>query len=227
MARKELKTHHDDGLPLLDADGHPRDSIHAALLEDKTPEILFHEDAIGETDSDNEDNDVVSIDGSVVLDDDAKLATYKSTGKVSAKQKWGHEDIGSDLKLLSVAIDMADDVIVKVEGFYLPEVQKEMEGRHYFTLEKEEMITKVRLFRVRRIIHAIQFVTTLRTSERYGSIKHGELCKAVEAPEGKFIASFFGDVSRDEEEMELGVRFIDQTCADDGEVEVAEIDQVN
>ncbi|KAG3027666.1 hypothetical protein PC119_g7274 [Phytophthora cactorum] len=217
---------HDDGLPLLDADGHPRDSIHTALLEDKTPEILFHEDAIGDTDSDNEDDDVVSTDGSVVLDDDAKMVMYKSTGKVGSKQKWGHEPLAADFKMLSVGIDMLDGVVVKVEGYYLPEEQKVTEGMQTFELTKDECITKVHLFRVRREIHAIQFVTNLRTSERFGGTKHGELCKAVEAPEGKYIASFFGDISKGEEEMELGVRFADRPVGGEStEAEVAEIDQ--
>ncbi|EEY55084.1 uncharacterized protein PITG_01729 [Phytophthora infestans T30-4] len=230
--KKEHKQHdehkHDDGLPLLDADRHPRDSIHTALLEDKTPEILFHEDAIGETDSDNEDDDVVSIDGSVVFDEDAKMVMYKSTGKVGSKQKWGHEPVAANFQMLSVGIAMADGVVVKVEGCYLPEDQKATTGMQAFELKKDECISKVHLFRVRREIHAIQFVTNLRTSERFGGTKHGELCKAVEAPEGKYIASFFGDISRGEEEMELGVRFANRpTGGESTEADVAEIDQVN
>ncbi|KAG1691394.1 hypothetical protein DVH05_026886 [Phytophthora capsici] len=229
MATTELKTqtevHHDEGLPLLDAD---RLSIHTALLEDKTPEILFHEDAIGDTDSEHEDDDVVSVDGSVVLDDNSKVAMYKSTGKVGSKEKWGHEPLAVDFKMLKVGIEMSDGVLVKVEGYYLPE-ERAADGIQCFELEKDEYITKVHLFRVRREIHAIQFVTNSRTSERFGGTKHGELCKAVEAPEGKYIASFFGDFSKDEEEIGLGVRFADRVITQEHvelEVGVAEIDQV-
>ncbi|KAL3668460.1 hypothetical protein V7S43_006543 [Phytophthora oleae] len=224
-AQAAVEIPHDEGLPLLDAD---RLSIHTALLEDKTPEILFHEDAIGDTDSEHEDDDAVSTDGSVVLDDDAKVAMYKSTGKVGSKEKWGHEPLAVDLKMLSVGIEMSDGVLVKVEGYYLPE-EKLSTGMQSFELQEEEYITKIYLFRVRREIHAIQFVTNSRTSERFGGTKHGELCKAVEAPEGKYIASFFGDFSRDEDEIDLGVRFSDRLVAQEhaeSEVEVAEIDQV-
>ncbi|KAE8989572.1 hypothetical protein PR003_g16273 [Phytophthora rubi] len=219
--------HHDEALPLLAADA--RDSIHGALLEDKTPEILFHEDAIGDTDldSEHEDDDAVSTDGSLVLDDDAKLVMCKSTGRVGSKEKWGHEPLAVDLKLLSVGIEITDGVVVKVEGFYLPEEEKAADLR-VFELQEDEFITKVHLFRVRREIHAIQLVTNHRTSERFGGVKHGELCKAVEAPEGSFIAGFFGDVAKDEADIDLGVRFAERPQSDDEpvHVEVEEIDQV-
>ncbi|KAG7393348.1 hypothetical protein PHYPSEUDO_009552 [Phytophthora pseudosyringae] len=218
---------HDDALPLLDA---PRDSIHStALLEDKTPEILFHEDAIGDTDSEDEEDDAASTDGSVVLDDDAKLVLHKSAGKVGSKHKWGHEPLAVSFQMRRVGIDMSDGVVVKVEGFYLPEETPQAQTQT-FELQESEVITKVHLFRVRREIHAIQFVTNARTSERFGGTRHGELCKAVEAPEGKFIASFFGDISRGEEEIDLGVRFADRPVSDEpreAEVEVAEVDHVN
>ncbi|POM65652.1 hypothetical protein PHPALM_18600 [Phytophthora palmivora] len=232
-----VKTHQDEGLPLLDA---PRDSIHtAALLEDKTPEILFHEDAIGDTDSDHEDDDVVSVDGSVVLDDEATVVMYKSTGRVGSKETWGHEPLALDFKLLRVDISMAQGVVVKVEGQYLPDEHEMVEGQYLpdehesdalsFKLQEHEIITKVHLFRVRREIHAIQFVTDQRTSERFGHTKRGELCKAVEAPEGKYIASFFGDISRGDQDVDLGMRFADRPVQDAPrvEIEVAEIDQVN
>ncbi|OWZ02198.1 hypothetical protein PHMEG_00026279 [Phytophthora megakarya] len=214
--------HHDEGLPLLDA---PRDSIHTALLEDKTPEILFHEDALNDTDSDHEDDDVVSTDGSIVLDDDAKVVMFKSTGRVGSKEKWGHEPLALDYQMRSVGITISDGVLVKVEGYYLPEDEN---SPLRFHLKQDEYITKVHLFRVKREIHAIQFVTDQRTSERFGDTKRGELCKAVEAPEGKYIASFFGDFSRGEDEIDLGVRFADRmTKENKTQVEVAEIDQVN
>ncbi|EGZ20902.1 hypothetical protein PHYSODRAFT_557191 [Phytophthora sojae] len=227
---------HDEALPLLGARDsvHGRDSIHGALLEDKTPEILFHEDAIGDTDSEHEDDDVVSTDGSLVLDDEAKLVMCRSTGKVGSKEKWGHEPLAVDFKLLGVGVQITDGAVVKVEGFYLPDEERAA-GLHVFELREDEFITKVHLFRLRREIHAIQFVTTHRTSERFGGTKHGELCKAVEAPEGSFIASFFGDVAKDEADIDLGVRFADRPRKEEGEeeeeeeqvhAEVAEIDQV-
>ncbi|KAG6617872.1 Mannose-binding lectin [Phytophthora cinnamomi] len=218
--------HPDEPLPLLAADA--RDSLHGALLEDKTPEILFHEDAIGDTDSEHEDDDAVSTDGSLVLDDEARLVMCRSTGRVGSKERWGHEPLAVDLKLLSVGVAITDGVVVKVEGFYLPD-EGEEDGLELFELQEDELITKVHLFRVRREIHAIQFVTNHRTSERFGGTKHGELCKAVEAPEGSYIASFFGDVAKDEADIDLGVRFADRPKSDDDEpvhVEVAEIDQV-
>lgn len=234
-ASVDVSEHQDDALPLLDSNRPPRDSIHTALLEDKTPEILFHEDAIGDTDSDHEDDDAVSTDGSVVLDDDAKLVMYKSTGRVGSKEKWGHEPLALDFKMRSVGIDMSDDgLLVKVEGCCsVPNEEEKTNGsRQHFELGEQEFISKVHLFRVRREIHAIQFVTNERTSDRFGDTKHGELCKAVEALEGKYIASFFGDISRGEEEIDLGVRFADrpeghETNEGEGDVDVAEIDHVN
>jgi hypothetical protein len=221
----------DDMLPLLDA----RDSIHAALLEDKTPEILFHEDAIGDTDSEaEEEDDAASTDGSVVFDDD-KLVMCRSAGRVGSKHKWGHEPLAADFQMKSVGVDLSDGALVKVEGYYLPE-DEEAKGdeMQVFQLKEAEVILKVHLFRVRREIHAIQFVTNLRTSDRFGGTKHGELCKALEAPEGSYIASFFGDLARGEEEIDLGVRFADRPKrSKPAEVEsedvadVAEIDRVN
>lgn len=231
--KMSMSTLHDDALPLLDADRRPRDSIHTALLEDKTPEILFHEDAIGDSDYfDHEDDDAVSTDESVVLEDATKLLMFKSTGRVSSTTKWGHERLALDMKMKRVGIDISDGLLVKVEGYYLPLEQEERDERlEYLELEEHEVITKVYLFRVRRAIHAIQFVTNERTSDRFGEMKHGELCKAVEAPEGKYIASFFGDFSRCEEEVDLGFRFADRPEGTEdtmeAEVDVAEIDHVN
>ncbi|KAI9905575.1 hypothetical protein PsorP6_013850 [Peronosclerospora sorghi] len=221
---------HDETLPLLDADRRARDSIHVALLEDKTPEILFHEDAIADTDSEHEDDDTVSVEGSIVLDDDAKLLMFKSTGRVGSKERWGQDSLDVDSKMMSVSIDMSDGLVVKVEGWYHSEQQKESTGRLRFELHEDEFIIKVYLFRIRRQIHAIQFVTNKRKSDRFGKTRHGELCKVVEAPEGKCIASFFGDISRGDEDINLGLRFAylpegkDTTEAD---ADVAEIDHVS
>ena len=221
----------DDALPLLDAERRTRDSIHTALLEDKTPEILFDEDAIGDTDLDHEDDDVMSIEGSVVLEEDTKMLLYKSTGRVGSRAPWGLEPLARDVTMHCVRIDLVDGVLGKVEGLYEPsEFKDETQTRRGFDLGTDEVICKVHLFRVRREIHAIQFVTNERTSERYGIVKHGELCKAVEAPEGKCFAGFFGDVSRGNEEIDLGFRFADRperTDTMEAEVEVAEIDHVN
>ncbi|CAH0488399.1 unnamed protein product [Peronospora farinosa] len=221
---------YDDGLPLLDGERRTRDSIHTALLEDKTPEILFDEDAIGDTDLDHEEDDTMSIEGSIVLDEDTKMLLYKSTGRVGSKEKWGLESLALDLKIQRVGIDISDGVLVKVEGLYLPKEKDEMKERLWFELGDNEVILKVHLFRVRREIHAIQFVTNERTSDRFGYIKHGELCKAVEAPEGKCFAGFFGDFLRGDEEIDLGFRFADRPESKDtmeAEVDVAEIDHVN
>ncbi|CAI5733163.1 unnamed protein product [Peronospora destructor] len=221
---------YEEALPLLDAERRPRDSIHNALLEDKTPEILFDEDAIGDTDLDYEDDDVMSIEGSVVLDEDTKMLMYKSTGRVGSKEKWGCDALALDLKMHSVGITISDGVLVKMEGYYLPEEKDKTKERRCFELGDDEVILKVHLFRVRREIHAVQFVTNARTSDRFGKMKHGELCKAVEAPEGKCIAGFFGDFLRGDEEIDLGVRFAGRPESKDtseAEVEVAEIDHVN
>ncbi|CAI5722614.1 unnamed protein product [Hyaloperonospora brassicae] len=233
----------DDTLPLLDEGSRrPRDSIHAALLEDRTPEILFLEDAIGDTDSEHEEEDEEEATGegndadngstadSLVfgLDDD-KLVMFRSTGRVSSKEKWGHEPLATGVEMHSVAIDMSDGLIVKVEGCYAPGKPREQKGRQHFVLHEHEVIVKVYLFRIRREIHAIQFVTDERTSDRYGDTKRGELCKAVEAPEGKFIASFFGDISRGEEDIDLGFRFAERPADKEtveADVDVAEIDHV-
>ncbi|GMF12411.1 unnamed protein product [Phytophthora lilii] len=216
---------HDETLPLLDAVP-PRDSIHAALLEDKTPEILFHEDALAATDSENEEDDVVSTDGSVVFDDDARLAACRSTGRVGAKLTWGNEPVAADLKLRRVGVDLTDGVLHKVQGYYLADEHAE-DAQQLFELQPDELIVKVHLFRVRREIHAIQFVTNRRTSERFGATRHGELCKAVEAPDGAFIAGFFGDVARDAPDIDLGVRFGDRPAGEEiAHTEVEEIDQV-
>ncbi|TDH72144.1 hypothetical protein CCR75_001573 [Bremia lactucae] len=227
---KKLPTpSNDDGVPLLDAEQEPWGRGSAAIMEDRTPEILFHEDAIGDTDSNNDDDDGASRDGATALDNDASVIMYQSMGKVGSKQKWGFEHLAIDLQMLSVGIDMANNTIVKVEGYYLPEEQKAAKVAQMFVLLLNECIVKVHLFRVRREIHAIQFVTNLRTSERFGVIKHGELCKAVEAPKGKYITSFFGDMTTDEDEMNLCVRFAEWTIeaeAFEEEVDVAEVDQV-
>ena len=236
----------DDTLPLLDASNSriPRDSIHAALLEDRTPEILFLEDAIGDTDSEHEeeenedggekgegaDVDNGSEDDSIVLDlEDEKLVMFKSTGRISSKEKWGHEPLAVDVKMHTVAIDMSGGLVVKVEGYYVPDKNHEQQGRQFFELNEHEVIVKVYLFRIRREIHAIQFVTNERTSNRFGETKRGELCKVVEAPEGKFIASFFGDISRGEEDIDLGFRFAERPAGKElaeADVDVAEIDHV-
>ncbi|CAH0518072.1 unnamed protein product [Peronospora belbahrii] len=222
---------YDDTLPLLDADRRSRDSIHTALLEDKTPEILFHEDAIGETDLGHEDDDAVSTDESIVMDDDTTILMVKSMGRVGAKEKWGTEPLALDMKMQSVEIHISDGLVVKIEGYYVPHEERKREERQYFELQDDEVILKVHLFRVRREIHAIQFVTNERTSDRYGDMKHGELCKAVEAPEGKYIASFFGDLSRGDKEIGLGCWFANRPEGKEdtmeAEVDVAEIDHVN
>ncbi|GMF29317.1 unnamed protein product [Phytophthora fragariaefolia] len=240
MATTADQTHHDEPLPLLAADhGVPRDSIHGALLEDKTPEILFHEDAIGDTDSEHEDDDAVSTDGSLVLDDDAKLVLCRSTGRVGAARRWGTEPLAADLPLLRVVVELAGGLLAKVQGQYLGEKKEhedtekedadtekeERAERLVFELERHELITKVHLFRVRREIHAIQFVTDRRTSERFGGTKRGELCKAVEAPEDAFVAGFFGDAAKDEAGVDLGFRFAERPKTEDADV--AEVDQVN
>ncbi|KAL4159533.1 hypothetical protein PRNP1_000110 [Phytophthora ramorum] len=226
MSTTEMRSegeHHDEAFPLLDADKDELPGESTALLEDKMPNVLFHEDAIADTDSEHED-DEVSTDGSVIFDE----AMCKSAGRVGSKEKWGHEPLAVDYKMLSVGIEMSEGLLVKVEGCYLPdeETKDEMQS---FELQQDEAILKVFLFRVRREIHAIQFVTNQRTSDRFGGTKRGELCKAVEAPEGAFIAGFFGDVSRGEEDIDLGVRFADrpvgQKSIEEG-AEVAEIDQV-